>query len=380
VSSTYDYEVIIVGGGPAGATAAFQLTNLDPNLGPRILLVDKAIFPRFKLCAGGLTNAAEAILAELGLEPTVRMIPVHVSRFVLPQGVLTLRQTSHFQVVNRIEFDHWLLLSVKKRGVAVHEGVKVEKVTAEQNRITVRTGNGDYSCKMVIAADGARSTVRRSVGLARRNRLMMALEITAGQTGPPFTHDDDTAVFDFRVMNNGLFGYCWSFPSIGEPGARSFGILEAPFLPEHRVNLKDAFSDWLAERNLKLDNFELCAHPALRYQPADACSCPRVLFAGDAAGVEPLFGEGITSALGLGKLAAQSAFDAIRSDDFSFSDYDDRIRVSPTGIMMRRRHAVARKLHCRHTISNNKFSFPEILAWVSPNDSETASSITWESI
>ncbi len=56
------YEIIVVGAGPSGSAAALQLANLDPNLAQRVLLMDKAIFPRPKICAGGLTKDAEFIL------------------------------------------------------------------------------------------------------------------------------------------------------------------------------------------------------------------------------------------------------------------------------------------------------------------------------
>jgi flavin-dependent dehydrogenase len=71
------------------------------------------------------------------------------------------------------------------------------------------------------------------------------------------------------------------------------------------------------------------------------------LFVGDAAGVEPLFGEGIGSALALGAIAARSAFDALREGDFSFSDYEERIRLSSTGSTMRRRRMIARRLYSK---------------------------------
>jgi flavin-dependent dehydrogenase len=96
---------------------------------------------------------------------------------------------------------------------------------------------------------------------------------------------------------------------------------------------------------LDLSAFEAKAHPSLRYEPQADCSRHRVLFVGDAAGVDPLFGEGITSALGLGIIAAQSAFDALRDQDFSFSNYERRIRRSAIGSMMCRRHMVARRLY-----------------------------------
>lgn len=62
-----DFDIIIVGAGPSGCATALELTNLDPKLANRILLLDKAIFPRVKLCAGGVIKDADAVLRQLGV-------------------------------------------------------------------------------------------------------------------------------------------------------------------------------------------------------------------------------------------------------------------------------------------------------------------------
>jgi flavin-dependent dehydrogenase len=71
----------------------------------------------------------------------------------------------------------------------------------------------------------------------------------------------------------------------------------------------------------------------------------RVLLVGDAAGIDPLFGEGISSALAQGIVAARCVLDALREQDFSFSTYERRLRDSAVGSMMYRRHVVARRLY-----------------------------------
>jgi flavin-dependent dehydrogenase len=76
-----------------------------------------------------------------------------------------------------------------------------------------------------------------------------------------------------------------------------------------------------------------------------------VLLVGDAAGIAPLFGEGISSALAQGIIVAQSAFEALRDDDFSFSNHEKRIRDSAIGSMMYRRQVVARKLYSHPKLS-----------------------------
>jgi menaquinone-9 beta-reductase len=74
------FEIIIVGAGPSGCATALELTNLNPELANRILLLDKAIFPRDKLCAGGVVKTADAILAQLGVQVDLPTTPVHISK------------------------------------------------------------------------------------------------------------------------------------------------------------------------------------------------------------------------------------------------------------------------------------------------------------
>jgi flavin-dependent dehydrogenase len=127
--------------------------------------------------------------------------------------------------------------------------------------------------------------------------------------------------------------------------ARSVGIAIAPFNRGESIPLRAAFAAWLDTIGLDPSAFEAKAYPSLRYEPQADCSRHRVLFVGDAAGVDPLFGEGITSGLALGTIAGQTAFDALRDHDFSFSNYERRIRRGTIGSMMCRRYMVARRLY-----------------------------------
>ena len=111
------------------------------------------------------------------------------------------------------------------------------------------------------------------------------------------------------------------------------------------ASLRDAFASWLVTIGLDINAFEAKAHPSLRYDPQAACSRHRVLLVGDAAGIDPLFGEGISSALAQEIIAAQSAFEALRDHDFSFSNYERQIRDSAIGSMMYRRHLIARRIY-----------------------------------
>jgi flavin-dependent dehydrogenase len=158
------------------------------------------------------------------------------------------------------------------------------------------------------------------------------------------------------------------------------GMMVAPFRNYRFSSLKNTFACWLQKQGVDLNKFDLQAHPALRYQSNGSYSKNRVLLVGDAAGVDPLFGEGITSALATGTIAAQSAFDAIQNGDFSFSEYEKQIRYSPIGTLMRRRCLVARKLYRKQMGKRQRLQYETLFNWVAPISPEDASATTtWTS-
>ncbi|HEY0322037.1 MAG TPA: FAD-dependent monooxygenase [Pyrinomonadaceae bacterium] len=376
-----NYEIIIAGAGPSGSATALQLTNLDPGLASRILLLDKAVFPRPKVCAGGVTADAELILRQLGVDLDLPAAPIHTSKFILPTGSLSVQRPNHIRIFRREEFDYNLFQNARARGVVTQDGEAVENIIRTPHEVIVQTSRNEYQGKILIGADGANSIVRKLLDLRRSERLMMALEIFAPVKQVRLSDlVDNMAVFDFSLTSDGFPGYCWIFPTVPQdPPIFSLGIMEAPVGNTDPIPLKTAFARWLRERGIDLNQFNLKGHPALRYEPRARCSKPRVLLVGDAAGVDPLLGEGITAALALGTIAAQTAFDAMRKGNFLFTDYEERIRSSFIGTLMRRRRLLARRLYTDPTFGRRYLKYAGLLKWVALFDPQRRFGImTWE--
>lgn len=333
------YEVIIVGGGPAGSAAAIQLARRDPGLAERTLLLEAAVFPREKLCGGGVVRQSDRLLAHLGVEADVPCVRIHAVRFEYDGGHALYRKPDLFRVVRREEFDHALLREAKARGVSVREGEPVVQLVRERDGVRVATRRGEYPGRLVIGADGAKSLVRHSlVGPARGERFVALDVLTPGLDGPD--DDWDTAVLDFRPVARGLRGYAWDFPSLraGERWMnRGLGGARWPA----GASLRQLFADALEARGVEIERCRLKGWSAPLYDPESPLAAERVLLAGDAVGVDPWLGEGISVALGTGILAAHAAAEALAEGRFEFADYGERVRESAVGWQLRRNRLLA---------------------------------------
>jgi geranylgeranyl reductase family protein len=355
-----DYDILIVGAGPAGSAAAIQIANLDPDLARRTLVIEKAIFPRHKLCAGGVTTHADALLAQLRVKVDVPSLPIHAARFIYDDLQFTFRMRNLFRVVRREEFDAALAQCVRERGVELREDEALVDLRRDENGVEAQTKSATYRAKILIGADGANSVVRHKLGLARADRVARLIEILTpvdAARAPEFV--DHTAVFDFTPIAHGMQGYYWDFPSAkqGVP-MMNRGVFDSRVHPDRpRAQLKAVFEDALAKRAVELDDAHLQGHPERWYDASIKHSARRVLLAGDAAGTEPLFGEGISHALDFGMLAAEEAMRALARGDFAFADYERRVAWSALGRRLQFKRAIA------HIVYGNRGKWFYRLGW-----------------
>lgn len=339
-----EYDIIIVGAGPAGSAAAIQIANRNPDLARRTLVIEKATFPRPKLCGGGVTTHADALLAQLRVRPAVKSFPIHAIKFVYDDLSFTFHWKNIFRVVRREEFDAALARMARERGIELREGDALMDLRRDERGVLVQTPSGTYRAKIVIGADGANSIVRTKLGLARWDRIARLMEILTpidATRAPEFS--DHIAVFDFTPVTRGVQGYYWDFPSFKQSVAMmNRGIFDSRVHPDFaRARLKPVLVDLLARREVELDDAHLQGHPERWFDPATKHSAPRVLLAGDAAGTEPWLGEGISHALDFGMFAADSAMRALKRDDFSFADYERRVAWSALGRRLQLKRAIA---------------------------------------
>ncbi|GIH75157.1 geranylgeranyl hydrogenase BchP [Planobispora longispora] len=320
---------MVVGGGPAGSAAALRAKQLRPRA--RVLLLDKADFPRDKACGDGIAAHGRDELALLDVPDLIADYrPTNRLSVISPGGVRVLAGVARPNyVVPREVFDARLVDAARARGVEVRRH-RVRTIAAYRDHVVV---DDRLAARTLVAADGANSTVRRLAGFPAAPERHTAIAVRGYADVPA---DDDVQFI--AMQQEGWPAYAWSFP-IGDGTANvGFGML-LPRLRATGLPGRQVLHGRLAELLPHLPARRLKAHhlPLSPGRPKPGAG--RVLLAGDAAGlINPLTGEGIYYALLSGRLAGEAA---VRAADAPLGAYRRALR-STLGAHLRTTDVLAR--------------------------------------
>jgi geranylgeranyl reductase family protein len=337
------WDALVVGGGPAGATAAYWLAAA----GHRVLAVEKKRFPREKTCGDGLTPRAVKQLHDMGLAaPLSHALRFDGLRSIAHDVTLELEWPEHPDfppygyVVRRRDLDKMVADRAQAVGATVWQGAEATTPIVEGGLLTgaiVRRDDQDerVDARYVVVADGANSRFGRALGCARDRTYPLGMAVR-GYFRSPY-HDEPwiESHLDLRDRDgNHLPGYGWVFP-VGD-GTVNVG-----------VGLLSTFAGWKNVNTTKLmDAFVATAPSRWEISPDTACGAPTGgklptggsvmpnagptwLVVGDAAGsVNPFNGEGISVAYETGRLAATAVSDALTSGDgLALRTYPEQLQV-----------------------------------------------------
>ena len=322
-------DLIVIGGGPAGAAAGMTAARA----GLDVLLVDKAAFPREKLCGGGFTGRSRRHMTEIFGRDVTPDLFLPCNRFRLVAGtslVAEMADAPTIWMTMRRAFDAMLLDAAADAGCTLATGERIASFELDAGRVVLASG-AEVSAPVIIGADGAASMVaRRLFGRAHDPaRVGFGMEVEVPRD---CTEETDAVEIDLAAAE---WGYGWSFPKAGSITLGVGGI--------HRRN---------PAMTATLDRF-LCGRSRedARLRPRGAFlpfgevrAVPgqgTTLLAGDAAGlVDPITGEGIAWAMKSGQLAAQSVAEALadRRPEMALPRY--RRALAPIRAELRRARAL----------------------------------------
>jgi geranylgeranyl reductase family protein len=305
-------DVVVAGGGPAGAAVACFLAQR----GHDVLLLDAARFPRDKVCGESVSPEAWRLLDAMGAADRVRSLsphPLRGMRLVSPDGTAFRgeyrgRDRPGF-AVRRLALDEALLTAARDAGVEVREGARVTGLVRESGTVAgvvAQTGGEARTtrARVTIGADGRRSVVARSLGLLREHPRMRRFAVRGYWEGVE-------ALGDVGEMHVGGGGYCGVAP-LSPTLANVAFVLDRREMAPAGGDLEAFYRDALRRRWPRLaERLEggRLAFPPRAIGPlaldCRAVTAPGAVLVGDAAGFyDPFTGEGVTLALRTAELAA----------------------------------------------------------------------------
>lgn len=306
-------DCIIVGGGPAGSSAAYHLAKA----GREVLLLEKSALPRYKPCSGAVSPSV-AQWFDFDFSPAIDSQITRVRyTWKLGDAIDARLETEPIWSVRREVFDQFLIEQAKAKGAQVKDQTAVTGIEFKGDRWQVSTANQVLSSRYMIAADGAKGPMASWLGFAAHKvREAGVLEIV---TERPVK--DGAFSFEFGLVKNGCI---WSFPK-----QQGYSIGVSSFIGNSLKDLKTPLSQYAPEFGASFEAGTLYTHPLKLWDGNRKLHGDRALLAGEAAAiVDPLTAEGIRPAMFSGMTAAQAVDRALDGDLEAIARYTQIIHES----------------------------------------------------
>ena len=290
--------VLVVGGGPAGSSCAWKLASS----GVRCLLVDKADFPRDKVCGGALSSRAAELLTDSGMISTAELDRLtektHRTLLLWNRDELLRKYTSDscpVRIISRMEFDNFLLEKAASSGAEVI----TDETAVSIDSSSVKTSSGrSIRYSFLVGADGCNSFVRKTSFGRSGRKTGIGLEYLL-----PLSEVND--ITDGLHIHFGYlpYGYAWVFPG-RENICIGAGVVGSKASPQ---DVKSALMEFLDTREISVRNHTMKAASIPSLSLHRSMGAGQVYLAGDAAGlVDQVSGEGLGHAIESGFLVAEA--------------------------------------------------------------------------
>ncbi|SIO39549.1 NAD(P)/FAD-dependent oxidoreductase [Chitinophaga niabensis] len=337
-------DVCIIGAGPAGATAALQLHQYNIPC----IVVDKAVFPRDKVCGDGLSGKVLTILNSIDPAIGERLVGlqdkeeswgvtfVASNRASLDIAYKPVNDGAAGFVCKRMVFDNFLVDEMKRCGtIELIEGTAIDTYTLQQDGYLLSDASGSLriKAKLIIVANGAHSSFTKDVAGIQMEPKHYCAGLRAYYKNVEGLHPKGH--LELHFLKSLLPGYFWIFPLPNGEANVGVGIL-SEVVRKRKLNLRKMLQDTLENDPMLKERFK----DAVLIDKIDGYGLPlgskkrklsgeRYMLIGDAGHlIDPFTGEGIGNALYSGRYAAQQAKLAIAANNFSAEQlkaYDETI-------------------------------------------------------
>jgi menaquinone-9 beta-reductase len=327
------FDAVIVGAGPAGSSCAIKLAQS----GLKVALLDKSTFPRDKTCGDALSTdvvnqlpmLSETLAADFAT--FTKKLPSYGVKIFSPDHryidipFINKGNKSNGFISERIHFDNFLFQHVKSySNIHVFENCTVNKAEVKSEKVHVATSLGEFTCEIVVGADGAHSVVSKYLSNIKVEKKHYSAGLRIYYEGVSSFHNEN--FIELHFFKDILPGYLWIFPLADNKANVGIGMLSST-VSKKKVNLKETLQTLLQthphikERFKNAKPLETVKGYGLPLGSKKRnISGERFLLTGDAAAlIDPFSGEGIGNAIRSGRVAADHIKRCFDENNFSAS-------------------------------------------------------------